>query len=763
MAYVTAREKRRTNKPKDFSSFILSSKSKDITERLSATRGLIETSLRRFEITAESESESRKQGLDDLKFSIGTGQWDEAIKSIREIEGKPCLTINRAPSLLRQYTGDERQHRPSMLVNPVGSGADQEVAKIHQGVLRHIEVASLADVTYDDSYDWMMRTGWCPWRIKTDYVSEMSWQELERARKGQVIKNDSLFAQEPRIEPFENPFNCYISPVRNALGQDPLWAHVVENLSKEEYEAKYPDSLMVQLRFPTDTGSPTPGWVTKHGARIAEYWWVDLVSVVICQLADGTVKLKSQLNAIDKAGIDDERETLVRRVNCVKHNAIEVLEKYEYLGKYIPLVDLFGVRLNVNGRSYKAGMIRDYRDAQRVYDFTATRMVEQIDAQGKDPLFVPMGGTENFEEFYRLMNRKNFPYVPYQPFDKQDRPLPPPSRANRNVDISGLAQILKQADYDMQAVVGIYTKQADQPSGQPESGFALLTRELQSNTGMISYSDNLNRAIRWQGVILLDLWPRYITEPQLKRIIHPDDSIKHEGVFNSQYGDCAEDACELLAVQKAYDVGAGQYDVTLSPGPMSQTGRKESFKALTQVVAQPAIAQSPAFFPILYLWAHNADFNGADELAKIFKKMVPPQFQDADPQDKDAQIAQLQAALQQFGAQHQQLVTELARASDTIRTDRLSIESKERIAGGNQLVQILLQMMKDQGAGANAQLSSVLATIQHRLELLHESMSVEQESGQPTVPPPELPGQVEPKPQPITPAAPVPPVPGSTG
>jgi hypothetical protein len=726
---------------------VLTSKSKKTDKTLGGDAERIKTSLKRFQVTAESETETRKQGLEDLKFSIGTGQWDEAVKSNREIEGKPCLTINRAPSFLRQYTGDERQHRPSMLVNPVGSGADIELAKIHQGALRHIEVASFADVTYDDSYDWMMRTGWCPWRIKTDYVSEMS------------------FDQEPRIEGFENPFNCYIAPVRNHLGQDPLWAHIVENLSKEEYKAKYPNSQMVQLRFPTDTGAPQPGWVTKHGCRIAEYWWIDLQREVIVQLSDGSVKLKKNLTPLERAAIDDERETIVRKVNCIKHNAVEVLERYEYLGKYIPLVDLFGVRLNVNGRTYKAGMVRDYRDAQRIYDYASTKLVEQVDIQGKDPLFAPIGGTENLEEMYRMSNRKNFPVVYYAPYDKQDRPLPPPSRANRSVDLTGITEILRQADYDMKAVVGIYGPQVDQPGLQAESGFAILNRELQSDKGMLSYSDNLNRAIRWQGTILLDLWPRYITAPKLQRIVNPDDSIKHAAIFNSQYGDSEDDASSLLdqkAIRKAYDVGKGEYDVTLSAGPMSQTGRKEAFKALTQVIAQPAIAQGPGFFPILQLWARNADFNGADELARLLKKLIPPELQDADPADKDAQLAQQGAALKQLTQQQQQLVAELARATDTIRTNRLDNETKERIAALNNQTQLILQQLKGHDTAAQAHLEEVLGTISHRMELLHESMTPEQDAGA-APPTPELPGSVEPKVQPVTPAAPTVPIAGSTG
>src|SRR5258708_32263638 len=162
------------------------------------------------------------------------------------------------------------------------------------------------------------------------------------------------------------------------------------------------------------------------------------------------------------------------------------------------------------------------------------------------------------------------------------------------------------------------------------------------------------------------------------------------------------------------------------------------------------------------IWAKNADFPDAHILSERFKKMLPPQLQDQDPADKDAQLAQQAAALQQLTAQHEQLVAELARASDAIRTKRLDVESRERIANLQAQTQIALQMMKTEGAASMAHVQSIFDAINHRLELLHESMSIEQDAGA-AGPTPELPGQVEPKVQPITPAAPTVPVPGSTG
>src|SRR5271155_1795998 len=200
---------------------ILRSKSKRRSNKNSEDEQTIETSLKRFRLTAEAESDCRKQGLEDLRFSIGTGQWDEAVKANREIEGKPCLVVNRAPTFLRQYTGEERQQRPAMIVSPVGSNTDPETADIIQGCLRHFEVQSYADQVYDDTYDMMLRIGWHNWRINMEYISPRSFQ------------------QEPRLAGIENPFAVYTSPVRRWDGTDPLWCHIVQDMSKEEYVAEF--------------------------------------------------------------------------------------------------------------------------------------------------------------------------------------------------------------------------------------------------------------------------------------------------------------------------------------------------------------------------------------------------------------------------------------------------------------------------------------------------------------------------------------------
>ena len=727
----------------------LVSKSKRTTDE-NADLELIETSFKRFNITSEAESAMRQKALFNLRFSVGEGQWDGAIKAERDVEGRPCLTVNRIPTFLRQYTGEERRNRPAMLVDPIGSNSDPETAEICQGVLRHVEVVSVADTIYDYNYDYMLRTGFSNWRVDQEFISERS------------------FDQEPRIRMIENPFAVWMSPIRQADGTDPLWCHVTEDMTIDQYKAAFPKSRMAKyesergrLRFASELGNAPPEWVTKDGIRIAEYWHLELKDVELLQLDNGQVLLDTEFKG-DKGMIVDRRDTVTRTVKWVKHNASEVLQTQEYRGRYIPVIELNGVRLNINGRIWKAGMVDDAVDPQRLYNFMITGEAEQIALAPKDPLLVPEGGITNHEEEYRLANRKNYPFLYYKPYNDEGQQLMAPQRAGREPPIEAMAKMVQQSDYDLKSVIGIYGPSLGEQGPAQESGFAVLQRKTQSDTGSINWSDNLNRAIRWQGKILLDLFPKLIPAARVMRIINPDDSVKHAVVFNSQVNPSgAAQAQKLLdgqALKKVYDVGLGEFDVTISTGPMNSTARKEAFGALTAI-----ISAKPDLFPILGdIWAKNADFADSHILADRFKKMLPPQLQDQNDDDPAAQIANLQSNLAQLTQQHQQLVAELARASDTIRTKRMEIESKERIASMQAQAGMIEAALKANFAAGMEAMKAELATIQNRMQLLHESMSVEQDAGEAPITP-ELPGKVEPKALPVTPGMTPPPVPGTTG
>ena len=75
----------------------------------------------------------------------------QACVFLRELDGRPTLTINRLPAFIRQVVNDARQNKPGMLVHPVGDGADPATAEVLNGLIRHIEQSSDAEVACSSS------------------------------------------------------------------------------------------------------------------------------------------------------------------------------------------------------------------------------------------------------------------------------------------------------------------------------------------------------------------------------------------------------------------------------------------------------------------------------------------------------------------------------------------------------------------------------------------------------------------------------------
>ena len=85
------------------------------------TRDQVERFLRlaqdRFRTVVEAEIVLRQQMLEDLRFRASE-QWPDNVRSMREQDNRPCLTVNRIPSFIRQVTNNQRASRPSVQVSP---------------------------------------------------------------------------------------------------------------------------------------------------------------------------------------------------------------------------------------------------------------------------------------------------------------------------------------------------------------------------------------------------------------------------------------------------------------------------------------------------------------------------------------------------------------------------------------------------------------------------------------------------------------------
>ena len=121
------------------------------------------------------KSEERELIGDDQKFAAE--QWPEMIAKQGEAQGRPIQTINRLPAFIDQIVGDARQNKPSIKVH-AGEDGDEDIAAIYDGLIVQFKNESNADFAYDTAVEHTATFGFGAWRIKTDYESEDSFNQI---------------------------------------------------------------------------------------------------------------------------------------------------------------------------------------------------------------------------------------------------------------------------------------------------------------------------------------------------------------------------------------------------------------------------------------------------------------------------------------------------------------------------------------------------------------------------------------------------------
>jgi len=589
----------------------------------------INDAIKFWRLVNDADSTNRAEALNDIKFAAGD-QWPVEIQNSRNLESRPCLTINKIDAYIRQVTNQQRMQRPRIKVHPVNNLADYKIAQIIEGITRHIEVNSNADTAYDTAFDYAVRMGWGYWRINTRYVREDS------------------FDQEIFIDTIDNPFTVYFDP--NSIlpdGSDAERCLITTVMDKKIFRENYPgadDGANFQQR---STGDDTAAWITKEDIRVAEFFYTERERAKLYLLSDGTSGFADSDNffaRIEAAGLTviDERDSFRKAVKWIKCTALEVLEEKTLAGKYIPVVPCYGAQVIVDDKRKKYGLVRFAKDPQRMYNFWRTSMTESVALAPKAKWLLAEGQDEGHENEWAMANIKSTPVLRYKQKDIEGVPAPAPTRLQPEPPPTGIMEAAGAISADLQMVLGVLDPN-QLPSGNI-SGKALQGQQNQVDLSNFHYYDNLTRSIRHTGKIILDLIPKIYDTQRVMRIIGTDGQPDMTTI-NEQ-----NEIGEVLN-----DVTVGEYDVVMDTGPGFQTKRQQAVESM-----MPLMTGNPELFNIAGdLVFRNMDFPGADVIADRLAAMnpmaniddksdIPPQVQMQLAQSKQA-IEQLQQQLQAAG------------------------------------------------------------------------------------------------------------------
>src|SRR5437899_741459 len=181
---------------------------------------LHQRALERYEDCKEAWRDNHRRMREDLKFSnpADPQQWDQEAKDLRR--GRVILTMDRTNQFIVQVVNDGRKNKPGITTMPA-EGGDVDVATQLDGVIRHIEYRSRAQIAYDTALEGAARCG-------------IGWVRIVPR-----VIDEERNAQDICIERVIDPLSIVIDG-EEPDGSDAMNGFAETLMGKRAFKAKYP-------------------------------------------------------------------------------------------------------------------------------------------------------------------------------------------------------------------------------------------------------------------------------------------------------------------------------------------------------------------------------------------------------------------------------------------------------------------------------------------------------------------------------------------
>lgn len=576
---------------------------------------ILEQARRHYKLCVEAEGDNRTNAIDDLKFlSGGEAQWDPIAVAARKRDGRPIITINDLPSMLHQVTNDQRQNTPSIKVHPVDDEADPETAKIIQGLIRHIEYGSNADVAKDTAVNSAAAVGFGYFALTTDYCDADSWDQDIKFRR---IRN----ALSVRIDPLSV----------EADGSDMGFAFIESLMNREDFKKENPDAEANNTSYIQEGGNPYSGWLSDATVLVCEYYCIKKTPETVVELSNGESGFKSDLLELPEGvTITRTRPGERRQVMLYKITGVDVLEKTEIKFKRkprIPVYPVYGDEIDIEGKVIRFGIIRNAKGPCASYNVMMSGATEEVALRSKNPYMMAEGQEEGHEEEFAQANLRSFPYLTYKMTELNGHLAPPPQRQPMTDIPAGMIALAMHAQDNKKKVTGLFDASLG-AKGTATSGKQEIAQQREGDMANFHYADGLVRSMTRCGQDLVNMIPEYYDAQRTVRILGDDDTAEHVTLNQPNVEGKPNKEGKILAVLN--DVTAGSYDITVSAGPSYTTLRQETAEAMGE-----AMAKNPALWGVIGdLYVRAQDWPGAEKIAARIKKTIPPQIlEDEDKED----------------------------------------------------------------------------------------------------------------------------------
>lgn len=665
---------------------------------------IVEEARKRYEYAREVWGPIYEKCRADVSFSDPTDpqQWPEEVKRERmhsEGGARPCLVFDQIGQFVRQVINTARRNKPAMKFLPVDTESDPDLAEVLQGLARQVEYESRAEVAYITALDLATRGGIGYFRLITE-------SDKRSAIEGKVC------AKIVRVPDFETvlPDPDFMEPD----GSDQRWCFVEESIPNERFEKMYPKAAKEDW--------DSSGWFGKDHVRVCEYFRIVERTQNSLTLNGQEISEDDYWSGVQSGEIDPSMQpkALKKTLNVVEWHKLtgnEVLESTEFPAEYVPVFPVLGNESWEKGRRKLGGCVRTARDSQISYNFERNSEFEAVAVGPKAPWIAPVEAIEGHESKWRMANRGNLAYLPYNSVDEAGNPIQKPERVNPAGISSGWTQLSERSRQDIQSALGMFSASVgDNPNSQ--SGRAVMALQDKADVGSYHYIDNLALSVGHLGRVLTQVWPVIYDAAQVVRILGEDEESKFIRVDpEARYGyQKMEDPNgeEQIIINPS----VGRFDVRCIVGPAYSTRQVEAAAEIGEIVNG-----NPQLMAMLGdVWVKMRNFPESEKIAKRFKAMLPPQVIEAEKEEgaKSEIPPEVEQAMQQAGQEIQALRQALQEAQQEMQSGAQAEQFKAESAQQMELLKretaLMLQAAKDDSAQDREELKGMIAMLIQQMQ-----------------------------------------------
>lgn len=633
----------------------------------------VKDAIERHSEAEEAWAENYEAAQKDLDFYDSENQWDDQARKYLKARNQLALTLNKIPKFVNRVANQIRLNTPSINVDPIDDGSDVDTAEILQGLIRNIEAVSGADMAYDNAVTCAIKGGIGFFRIDHDYAAP------------------DTFEQHILIKSVVNPLSVLIDPLSTEMdGSDSRYAFVTDKLPKDEFEKLYPDAKPVGFDASSYERQETRGDVIT----IAEHFYIKPEQVEIGLMADGSVIMLSENMGVSPI---KTRTITKNKVYRCKLTGSEVLEESIFPAAYIPLIPVYGDVHWMEGKRYTYSLIRNMKEAQRLYNLGKSLEVALLKKAPKNQWVAAEGQVHGYEGQWK--NPDAVETLIYKPADVKGQVLPPPRREAPPPVPQGVMALSASALEDLKDISGIYDASLGMRSNET-SGIAIQQRQNEADLATAHFEDNLRRSIRHAGRIIMDMIPRIYDTERVIRVIGKEQEQKLVRVNSPVLMD---------GQLRPYDIRTGKYDINVTTGQSYASKRQESAAFMTEV-----IRGNPQLMGVIGdLAFKNMDVAGAEAIASRLKKTIPPQLLDESEREQDQP---------QVDPEKEQMAMMLQQAQQAMAQMQAQVQALEGQAQNNQ-AEAQIKAMSEQAKFENDRIKLELEA--RKLELEQQKIEIE--------------------------------------